>query len=107
MQERFPSVEEALAETHKLEFPVIIKPYRKCLFKKEGDEVEYFDNDLKCLGIVFMKFENQEEMEDMLSSINEHIEIRLIEPLTVIRGGKYYHMISGKIAEYLTMEVAA
>lgn len=50
---------------------------RKEIYKKEYDEVEYFDNAAKALGIVFMKFDTADEMNDILSNINEHIKIVL------------------------------
>lgn len=53
--------------------------YRKCLYKKTGDKVEYFDNAAKCLGIVFLKFPNENIMHDILEHINELITIQLIE----------------------------
>lgn len=51
--------------------------YRKCLYKKIGDKVEYFDNASKCLGIVFFKFPNEKIMHVVLAHINELILIRL------------------------------
>lgn len=48
---------------------------KKCLYKKEGDEVNYFDNAAKALGIIFMKFDNQEDMSCILGSINEHYKV--------------------------------
>ena len=49
--------------------------YRKCLYKKNGDAVEYFDNAAKCLGIIFLKFPNEEIMEKILSNISELIVV--------------------------------
>lgn len=49
--------------------------YRKCLYKKEGDAVEVFDNASKCLGIVFMKFDHSEEMMRILNDIYAHITL--------------------------------
>lgn len=49
------------------------KIIKKCLYKKAGDKVEYFDNAAKALGIIFMKFDSQEEMSEMLESINKRI----------------------------------
>lgn len=43
---------------------------KKCLYKKPGDPVEYFDNAAKALGILFMKFSSQDEMIDILKNIN-------------------------------------
>lgn len=50
---------------------------RKCLYKKEGDEVEFFDNASKALGIIFLKFDTLDEMSDMLGNIYDHITIVL------------------------------
>lgn len=49
--------------------------YRTCLYKKAGDKVEYFDNASKCLGIIFMKFDNQEDMNNTLEHLEELIHI--------------------------------
>lgn len=51
--------------------------YRKCLYKKQGDKIEYFDNASKCLGIIFLKFPNEIIMKDTLEHITELIEIEL------------------------------
>ena len=51
------------------------KIVRKCLYKKDGDRVEYFDNAAKALGIIFMKFDDQDDMSSMLDHINEYYEI--------------------------------
>lgn len=50
---------------------------RKCLYKQDGDEVEYFDNAAKALGIIFMKFGSREEMASVLDQVTEHIKIVL------------------------------
>lgn len=50
---------------------------RKCLYKKDGDAVEFFDNAAKALGIVFLKFENKEQMMTLLADINKYIEVKL------------------------------
>ncbi|MBQ8311251.1 MAG: ATP-grasp domain-containing protein [Clostridia bacterium] len=52
---------------------------KKCIYKKPGDRVEYFDNASKALGIVFMKFDSQEEMMKKLEHINSLIQIVLKE----------------------------
>lgn len=52
---------------------------RKCIYKKPGDEVEYFDNASKALGIVFFIFDCQETMSRLLGNINEHIIIEFLE----------------------------
>lgn len=59
--------------SEKLEKKII----RKCLYKKEGDQVKYFDNAAKALGIIFMKFDNQCEMNDILRNINQYYEVVL------------------------------
>ncbi len=51
--------------------------YRKYLYKKVGDQVEYFDNAAKCLGIVFMKFKDRGQMQSLLSRISDQITIHL------------------------------
>lgn len=50
---------------------------KKCIYKKEGDIVEYFDNASKALGIVFFKFDSADSMNTILENINEHIKIVL------------------------------
>ena len=52
--------------------------YRKCLYKKRGDVVEYFDNASKCLGIVFFKFPDKSIMMYTLEHIDELITIELL-----------------------------
>ena len=51
--------------------------YRKCLYKQQGDRVEYFDNASRCLGIVFFKFPDKDTMQDTLGHINELITVVL------------------------------
>ncbi len=50
---------------------------RECIYKKPGDEIQYFDNASKAVGIVFLKFDSQEEMEKMLGKINQHIHVEI------------------------------
>ncbi len=52
---------------------------RKSIYKKIGDHVEYFDNASKAIGIIFMKFESQNDMADMLEKINDNIRIEILE----------------------------
>lgn len=54
-----------------------IKPYITDTFfyAKEGDEVHYFDNASKALGIVFMHFPDKETMDAFLEEINAHIQV--------------------------------
>lgn len=51
--------------------------YRKCLYKKSGDRVEYFDNASKCLGIIFFRFPDETTMKSVLEHINELITVEL------------------------------
>lgn len=50
---------------------------KTCLYKNEGDAVEYFDNASKALGIVFLKFDDKETMMSMLENVNNHININI------------------------------
>lgn len=59
--------------SHELETYII----KKSLYKKAGDIVEYFDNAAKALGIIFMKFDNVDQMKKILGNIYEHIDIVL------------------------------
>lgn len=56
-----------------------IQPFivRKSVYKKQGDAVEYFDNASKALGVVFLKFSNIKEMNEILNTINEHVVVCL------------------------------
>ena len=53
------------------------KIIRKCIYKSKGDSIEYFDNASKALGIIFMKFINEEEMHCCLENIEDKISIVL------------------------------
>jgi len=52
---------------------------KKCLYKKTGDKVDYFDNASKALGIVFMQFPDENTQKKVLESINDSIQIKLTE----------------------------
>lgn len=52
---------------------------RKSIYKKPGDPVEYFDNAAKALGILFLKFPDEQTMSRILGDINSHITIHLGE----------------------------
>ena len=58
--------------------------YRKCLYKKPGEPIEYFDNASKCLGIVFLKFPSQTVMKDVLDRVNDLIRIELRSNFSVM-----------------------
>ncbi len=47
------------------------------IYKKPGDWIEYFDNASKAIGIIFMKFDNMEELAEILGEINNHVHIEL------------------------------
>ncbi len=51
--------------------------YRRCLYKRPGDPVEYFDNASKCLGILFLHFPEAQTMEKILKQINALIAVEL------------------------------
>lgn len=63
----------------RIDFSKDIEPYiiKKCLYKKAGDQVEFFDNAAKALGIIFLKFENQREMLDIMENIEKHVKVVL------------------------------
>lgn len=50
---------------------------RKCVYVKAGDEVHYFDNASKALGIIFMRFPDRDTQKRILSHINDYISIDL------------------------------
>lgn len=64
----------------KIVFDPELEPYiiRKEIYKKTGDEIYYFDGANKALGIIFLKFENKETMNTILSNINEYISIKVV-----------------------------
>lgn len=64
-----------------IEFATDIEKYvvRKIIYKKKGDKVEYFDNAAKALGIVFLKFNNEMEMKEILTNINWYIRPKIID----------------------------
>ena len=63
----------------KILFDRTIEKYivKKCLYKKEGDRVEFFDNASKALGIIFLRFNTSFEMTEILNNIYDHITIVL------------------------------
>ena len=60
-------------------FSEILEPYviDKTLFKKKGDKIEYFDNSSKAIGILFLKFPNEETMNRILEHITSYYVIML------------------------------
>ncbi len=63
-----------------IEFSEELEKYiiRKCLYKKAGEKVEYFDNAAKALGIIFLKFQDQETAKDVLGRIHELYKVILV-----------------------------
>lgn len=50
---------------------------RTCIYVKAGDDVHYFDNASKALGIIFMRFPDGDTQKRILSHINDYISIEL------------------------------
>lgn len=66
-----------------IEYSSNIEKYiiRKCEYKNKGDCVEFFDNASKALGIIFLKFESKEQMQNILTNMEDDINIVLKEDL--------------------------
>ena len=60
-----------------VEYAKEIEPhiYRKVIYKKQGDAVEYFDGAGKALGIIFLHFDTVEQMEDFCEHKDEQIRV--------------------------------
>lgn len=50
---------------------------RQNIYKKAGDEVNYFANAANAMGIIFFQFPDGETMHEVLENINDHIKIYL------------------------------
>lgn len=50
---------------------------KTCIYKKEDDRVEYFDNAAKALGILFLKFDSEERMDKILLNINDFVQVNV------------------------------
>ena len=50
---------------------------KKCLYKKKGDKIEFFDNASKALGIIFMRFPNASTQKKIMENINDYIHIKV------------------------------
>lgn len=48
---------------------------KKVIYKEKGDSIEYFDGANKAIGIVFLKFDTQEEQMDFILNPNKSIEV--------------------------------
>ena len=53
--------------------------YKKYLYKTEGEQIEFFDNASKCLGIIFMKYDTKEEMFMHLEQITNDYKVEFEE----------------------------
>lgn len=51
------------------------KILKEVIYKKKGDPVEYFDGANKAIGIVFFKFDTQEEQIEFMDNPNKWIEV--------------------------------
>ena len=51
--------------------------FKKCLYDKKGDKVEHFDNAAKALGIIFLKFDSEQEMLDIMTNMRSHVMVVL------------------------------
>lgn len=63
----------------RIEFSPKLEKYiiRKNIYKRPGDDVNYFANAANALGIVFFKFPDQRTMISMEEHMNEHVKIVL------------------------------
>ena len=50
---------------------------RKNIYKKPGDDVNYFANAANAMGIVFFKFPDEHTMIEMEENMTEHVKIVL------------------------------
>jgi len=48
---------------------------KKVIYKKQGDFVQYFDGSNKAIGILFLKFDTQEEQMDFVTNPEKWIEV--------------------------------
>lgn len=51
------------------------KIIKKVIYKKKGDSVQYFDSANKAIGILFLKFDTQEEQTNFVSNTEKWIEV--------------------------------
>lgn len=61
----------------RIEFNELLEPYivKKCIYKKKGENIQKFNNASDVLGIIFLKFNSELEMDRYLHSINQYIKI--------------------------------
>lgn len=53
------------------------KIIKKVIYKKKGDLVQYFDGANKAIGILFLKFNNQEEQLNFMNNPKNWIEVKI------------------------------
>lgn len=53
--------------------------FNEAIFKNPGSEVEYFDGSNKAIGIVFMEFDNSNQMYEIMDLTHEWYSIQLVE----------------------------
>lgn len=63
----------------RIEFSKEIEPYvvKKCIYKKVGERIEFFDNAAKAIGIVFLKFDSADKMYDSMNRMSKMIDIQI------------------------------
>ena len=54
------------------------KVFKKVIYKKRGDTVQYFDGANKAIGILFLKFNNQEEQLNFMNNPENWIEVIVV-----------------------------
>lgn len=60
-----------------IEIDEVLSPsvYRTILYEQEGEQIESFDGANKALGIIFMRFDSLQQMNDNMADVNEHIHV--------------------------------
>lgn len=51
---------------------------KECIYVKHGEEIDRFTDSSCVLGIVFMKFEDKDQLTCIMDKINEHITVELM-----------------------------
>lgn len=52
---------------------------KQVIYKKDGDLVQFFDSANKAIGILFLKFETEEDLTDFISNPEKWIEVKVEE----------------------------
>ena len=69
------SDKDGLFETVQYKNGIEDKILKEVIYKKKGDSIQYFDGANKAVGIVFFKFDTQEEQMDFTNSPENWIEV--------------------------------